>query len=92
LVVDMAVVEILMMLVKEDLLVEEGSKILLELDQLLHQIQHKEMLVEGNILLMQLIEVVAEVVQVVQVNLVLMLLAVMPLVVQDLLFLSLLHH
>jgi hypothetical protein len=91
LVVDMVVVEILMMLVKEDLLVEEGNKIVVNLAQLLHLIQHKEMLVVDKHLAL-LIEVVVEVVQVVQVNLVLMLLAVMPLVVRDLLFLSLLHH
>jgi predicted histidine transporter YuiF (NhaC family) len=52
---------------------------------LLHQIQHKETLVVGNMVVAALIEVVAEVVQVVLDNLVPVHILLMPLVVRDLL-------
>jgi predicted histidine transporter YuiF (NhaC family) len=81
----MAVEEIMMMVVQVDLLAEEDNNLAINLVQLLHQIQHKETLVVGSMVVAALIEVVAVVVQVVLDNLVPVHILLMPLVVRDLL-------
>jgi hypothetical protein len=86
-------VEILMMLVRVDLLVEEDSKQVTNLVQeFLRQTPRREMLVVDNILVLALIEVVAEVVQVVLGNLVPVHILLMPPAVQDLPFLLHMVH
>ena len=89
----MVVVEILIMLVQVDLLVEEDNNLVTNLVQeFLHQIPRREMLVAGNMVVGALIEVVVEVVQVVLDNLVPVHILLTPLVVQDLPFLLHMVH